>query len=177
MINRKIFYEKYKEQFGKLKQSQVDGLNFLLQKLDDSNLLNRVNEYSYILATCAHETAWTYQPVTEYGSEKYLKSKKYYPYIGRGFVQLTWKWNYQKYSKELGIDLVGNPDLAKDPETAWKILEHGMLTGGFTGKKLGDYFSDTTTNYVAARKIINGIDQARVIGGYAVKFSNCIKFE
>lgn len=43
---------------------------------------------------------------------------------GRGFVQLTGRSNYTKYSKSLGLDtqLVKNPDLANDPEIAAKIL-------------------------------------------------------
>ena len=43
---------------------------------------------------------------------------------GRGFVQLTGRSNYTKYSKALGLDtqLVKNPDLANDPEIAARIL-------------------------------------------------------
>jgi len=43
---------------------------------------------------------------------------------GRGFIQLTGKSNYIKYSKlfGLGTELVKNPDLANDPEIAAKIL-------------------------------------------------------
>lgn len=40
---------------------------------------------------------------------------------GRGFTQLTGRDNYTAASKALGIDLVGNPDLASDPEVAGKI--------------------------------------------------------
>lgn len=42
-------------------------------------------------------------------------------YKGRGFVQLTGKDNYTAASKALGIDLVKNPELASDPDTANKI--------------------------------------------------------
>lgn len=43
---------------------------------------------------------------------------------GRGFIQLTGRANYTKYSKALGLDtqLVKNPALANDPEIAAKIL-------------------------------------------------------
>ncbi len=43
---------------------------------------------------------------------------------GRGFVQLTGRSNYTKYSKALGLgtQLIKNPDLANDPEIAAKIL-------------------------------------------------------
>jgi predicted chitinase len=42
-------------------------------------------------------------------------------YKGRGFVQLTGKSNYAEYGKALGVDLVGNPDLAADPNIAQQI--------------------------------------------------------
>lgn len=41
---------------------------------------------------------------------------------GRGYVQLTGRYNYQKTGDALGINLVGNPDLANDPATAGVIL-------------------------------------------------------
>ena len=57
-------------------------------------------------------------------------------YYGRGFVQLTHKVNYSKFSRLLGRDLVNNPDIALDPEIAALILVIGMRDGIFTGKKL-----------------------------------------
>lgn len=42
-------------------------------------------------------------------------------FTGRGYVQLTGRSNYEAAGKALGIDLVGNPELAKDPATAAKI--------------------------------------------------------
>ncbi len=44
-----------------------------------------------------------------------------YKYRGRGFNQLTFKGNYKKYGNLIGVDLVGNPDLANDPKVAAKI--------------------------------------------------------
>jgi predicted chitinase len=168
MINREKFFQGYKEKFGSLNQSQVDNLNFLLDKLDDS-FIDDLRHYAYILATIKHETAETYKPITEYGSRAYLRRKKYYPYIGRGFVQLTWDWNYDKFGNALDIDLIGNPQMANEPETAWKILELGMTSKrvNFTGKVLSDYFNDNKTDWINARRIINGTDRAKLVGGYA----------
>ncbi|HEY3252074.1 MAG TPA: glycoside hydrolase family 19 protein [Ignavibacteria bacterium] len=176
MTNRKIFYQKYREHFGSLRQSQVTGLNFLLDKLDASKKFDLASEYAYILATIKHECADKYKPITEYGSKAYLRSKKYYPYIGRGYVQLTWDFNYEKFGKLLKIDLLGNPDLVLEPETSWKILELGMSKGLYTGKKLGDYVNEDKTNYRNARRVINGLDQASLIASYARKFEECIEF-
>jgi hypothetical protein len=41
---------------------------------------------------------------------------------GRGFIQITGRSNYSTYGNSLGIDLVGNPDLAPDPNVASQIF-------------------------------------------------------
>jgi len=43
---------------------------------------------------------------------------------GRGFVQLTGRFNYTKFDKELGLGgkLVANPELANDPQVAARLL-------------------------------------------------------
>lgn len=42
-------------------------------------------------------------------------------FIGRGIVQVTGRESYEKFGRELGIDLAGNPDLAIDPRYTLKI--------------------------------------------------------
>jgi len=44
-----------------------------------------------------------------------------YKYRGRGVMQLTGKDNYEAAGKALGIDLVNNPDLLKDPAVSAKV--------------------------------------------------------
>ena len=39
-------------------------------------------------------------------------------YKGRGFIHLTGRWNYTKAAKQTGIDLVNQPELASEPDTA-----------------------------------------------------------
>ena len=39
-------------------------------------------------------------------------------YKGRGYIQLTGRANYTHYGKKLGVDLAGNPELAKRPDIA-----------------------------------------------------------
>ena len=43
-------------------------------------------------------------------------------YFGRGFPQITWKNHYKNYGERLGVDLVGNPDLALDPNISAQIF-------------------------------------------------------
>lgn len=124
-------------------------------------------ETAYVLATAYHETAHTMKPIKELGGEKYLKSKKYYPYFGRGYVQLTWKENYIKAGKKLGADFIHNPGLLLEARYAAPILVVGMIEGWFTGKKLSDYISGTKSDFVGARRIINGTDKASLISDYA----------
>jgi len=40
---------------------------------------------------------------------------------GRGFVQLTGRYNYERFGKALGLDLVNHPNLAAEPANAAKI--------------------------------------------------------
>jgi putative chitinase len=44
-----------------------------------------------------------------------------YRYHGRGYFQYTGHDNYESFGKKFGVDLVDNPDLAADPETAAKL--------------------------------------------------------
>ena len=53
---------------------------------------------------------------------------------------------------------------------AVKIMFLGMQEGWFTGRKLSQYINDQLTDFVNARRIINSIDRAADIAGYAEKF-------
>jgi hypothetical protein len=132
------------------------------------------NQCAYVLATAYHETAHTMKPITEMGNQKYLRGKKYWPFIGRGYVQLTWKTNYADWSKRLGVDLVAKPELALDPVNAVRILVEGMQLGTFTKKKLADYITLTSSDFVGARRIINGTDQKDLIAGYAKQYDTLL---
>lgn len=131
------------------------------------------SQIAYVLATVKHETNSTFKPVKEAyylkNPDAYLKKHhpEYYPYYGRGYVQITWKYNYDKFGKLLGIDLIKSPDLALQEDVALKILVYGFKEGYFTGKKITDYINDNKTDFIKARKCINGLDKAYLIAGYA----------
>jgi hypothetical protein len=129
-------------------------------------------QIAYVLATAQWETAHTFRPVREafWKDDAWRRQHLgYFPYYGRGYVQLTWRSNYEKYGRILDIDLGGEPDLALDPNVALFILVHGFKTGAFTGRKITDYITDGMTDFVKARRCINGMDKAREIAELAAK--------
>ena len=177
MIDRKKFYTEVKKGTlglfsGSLTQKQVDGFEAILNEWELSGYTD-TRWLAYILATTHHETNKTFQPVREayWLSEAWRKANlRYYPYYGRGYVQLTWAANYKKQGDKYGLPLVANPDMVMDPKVAAKILIHGSVVGDFTTKKLSDYFNDKVNDPINARRIINGTDKASTISGYHTKY-------
>ncbi len=136
------------------------------------------NQAAYILATAYHETAHTMKPVVEayWLSEQWRKSNlRYYPYHGRGFVQLTWKENYIRAGKELGLDFLKSPDQLLEPKNSARILVTGSMEGWFTSKKIGDYVTLQKSNFKGARRVINGTDKANEIARLAIKYDAALK--
>jgi len=181
-INRKKFFDNYRDNYGKLNQSKVNNLNFLLGKLETGRF-KLDTQMAYVLATIKHETNDTFYPVVEgywMKSNRVGKLYNYYAnhnrgalatifpngvsgltYEGRGYVQLTHNFNYSKFG------ILNEPDKALEPETAFRVMESGMANGSFTGKSLQQYVNESQTDYRNARKVINGLDRAQLIADYA----------
>lgn len=135
------------------------------------------NQAAYVLATAYWETARTMKPVREYGGESYLRSKSYYPFVGMGYVQLTWRKNYEDWSRRLGVDFVANPKKLLEPQYAVRVLVDGMRLGTFTGKKLADYITLSASDFAGARRIVNGTDKAASIAAIARDYDASLKAE
>lgn len=165
------------------------GFSDLVTLMREDPLITDVRWMAYMLATVRHECADRWRPIEEFGKgarhtygvpvrvsdadgTSYTNT-----YYGRGYVQLTWKYNYDKVGRALGMGnaLVLHPEQALQPATAYDILSLGMRTGLFTGKKLADYISPTKCDYVNARRIINGLDRAELLAGYAVEFEKYLR--
>lgn len=182
-INRKFFFDQVRATLygGKLKQGPVDGLTAILDYWE-----SRPNSddrwLAYALGTAYHETDTTIGPIAEYGKGKGRPYGVADPpgsgliYYGRGLVQLTWKYNYEKVKKELGIDCVANPELVLKLANAVPIMFRGMEKGWFTGKKFANYFSPAVEDWKNARRIINGLDKAEIVAGHAKKFYAAISY-
>lgn len=194
-INRDRFFPLVKSTlFKKYSQKQVDGINFILDAWEGSRLRDK-RWLAYSFGTTFLETDKTMQPISEYGSNSYFTNqydirggrpevaKRYentspgdgIKYRGRGYVQLTWKRNYRVMSEILGIDLVNYPDLAMRPDIAARIMFIGMERGIFTGKAYKDYFTNTKSDWVNARRIINGTDRAQTIANHSIHFYNALR--
>lgn len=155
---------------------------------------------AYALATAYLETAHTMQPIREIGGPAYFrrmydiegarpaKARELgnlspgdgVKYHGRGYVQLTGKTNYRNAGNVLGVDLVGNPDLAMRPDVAGKVMARGMAHRGFTftGVHLADFLPNRLgdrAGFKKARRIINGQDRADDIAGYALNFQSALQ--
>ena len=123
------------------------------------------------LATIRAETA-RFEPISEYKS-RYNTSPGGHPfdlydyrsdlgnegppdgarYKGRGFIQLTGKYNYEKYGEALGMGdkLVENPELANDPQVAARLLAHFLKS---KERRIREAIVDG--NLTTARRLVNG---------------------
>lgn len=201
-INRKFFFDQVKVNLfgGSLKQTQVDGLTGILDKWENESPNADDRWLAYMLGTAHHETGRTMQPVRETFASSdaqaisrldkaYAKGvltwvKKPYwqvdaagkSWFGRGLVQITHKSNYQKLGNAIGVDLVSDPSLALQLDTALKIMFVGMREGLFTGVSLSDRFSPTLERWRHARQIINGLERADLVADYAKAYYGAISY-
>lgn len=195
-FNKKKLLDGYTTRFGPLTNDLVDAFTFLFSKIESDQNFNDTDtdrrKLAYCLATFKWETAHTMRPIDERGGDAYF-NKRYGPqtsvgkmlgntkpgdgalYHGRGFVQITGRRNYTKARTLTGVDLISDPARAKEPDIAYQIAIQGMTDGWFTGKKLANYFVEDSADYVNARRIINGLDQAERIADIARRYSEILR--
>lgn len=200
MINRKTFFDGIRASLfgGRLAARQVAGIEAILDAWEESRAESDPRWLAYMLATAYHETEATMQPVRETlaasdaaaaarlesawarGRLGSVRTPYWRPdaegryWLGRGLVQLTHKVNYERMSRETGIDLVAEPARAMEMEVAVAILFAGMEKGLFTGRKLGDYLTAGRADWTNARRIINGLDRAADVAAYGRSFHRAL---
>lgn len=146
------------------------------------------NQVAYILGTSFWETGHTMLPVEEAG---YLQPKynwtdermdqwrkenlRYYPWYGRGYTQTTWEQNYQRLKQATGVDVIEDPAKAMMPDVAVVALVDGIMEGWWTGKKLSDYVTLKKSNFVGARRCVNGTDKAQAIAELARDYDDTLR--
>jgi len=185
-FDHKTLFDLYREHAQmRFTQSQVEGIENLLDFVERDPGLTDLRWVAYMLATVKHECADTWQPIEERGSETYFQRYESATrtgrvlgnvekgdgvrYKGRGYVQLTGRANYRQFGRRLSLGLEQNPELALNPEVSYRIASLGMRQGLFTGKALEHYLHGPITDYRNARRIINGVDRADIIARYAAK--------
>ena len=189
--NEQAFFDNLRDSgiFGKgLSSDQVKGLQTVCSVAKTAGW--PIAFTAYALATACHETAYTMQPVREglRASDNWRrKNLRYYPYYGRGYVQLTWEDNYKKADRELNLkgELNKNLDLALDPEVAANIMVRGMQEGWFAADRTGKRHTlarhlpangaASVAQMTSARRIINGTDKNDKIAAEAMKFQKALQ--
>lgn len=64
-----------------------------------------------------------------------------YKYLGRGYNQLTGKANYAAIAKQIGVDIVANPELMETPAVAAKAIAAYFLNGINSLVKSGKFYA------------------------------------
>lgn len=117
-MNKEQFLFLYQNEYGILKQSQVEGLLGFLSYLEADKYITDIRWQAYILATAKHEVAGTWHPIHEYGDRKYFINRygsqtkvgkilgndtpeEGADYAGRGWPQVTGENNYEMLEKAL----------------------------------------------------------------------------
>lgn len=122
-FDRQKFFAGFKNEFGKLSNYQIDGLNRLLRLYEKyEGWWDSIDEIANSLSQIKLETANSFNPVVEgyylgdpnakpedyfHGNnprvQKHQKTLKYFPYFGIGDIQLTWLDNYEKHERLLRL--------------------------------------------------------------------------
>ena len=124
-FNYEKFFSGYIDRFGPLKSDLAESIKTVMGYISlDGRFSEKLTDrykIAYILATFKWETAHTFKPIDEYGSDVYFENKYGYltkvgrrlgntivgdgaKYHGRGYVQLTGRFNYQNASNHYGVD-------------------------------------------------------------------------
>lgn len=162
----------------KLTKAQGDAVRLIVSECE-RQMVTDLRQIAYVLGTVYHECRFKSikEIRAERGTDVYKMQQRYWPsgFYGRGFSQLTWRKNYQKFSPVVGFDLVKNPDLVLKPEIGSKILVFGMKHGTFVANglesmiNLDRYFNAIKTDWFNARRIVNGIFRAEMVAEAAKK--------
>lgn len=177
-MDHESFFKAVRERQGPLSDERVIGFNALLEVWETPAYVNRpAAELAAIMGQVHIETGGRMIPVRETFAandtaakntlERLWKAGKLkgvtVPYwrdgwFGRGQIQLTWKTNYVRADKELGLNgrLVANPSLALDPHISAMVAIEGCIEGWFTGKKITDYTKGIKPDFDGARRVVNG---------------------
>lgn len=184
-MDRAAFFTSIRKKLGPFSTTQVKNIERILDAAAGAPLSHQ----AYMLATVWHESNGKMEPVREayWLSEAWRKEHlRYWPWYGRGDVQLTWEPNYKKADAACSAtglcepgEILANPDKVMEPKISAFILRRGMDEGWFTGVKLSKVLPmkgvATRKEYMNARTIINGRDKADLVEDYAQIFERGLR--
>ncbi len=75
-------------------------------------------------------------------------------YRGHGWLQLTGRDNHRRFGASIGMDLDAKPELASEPEVAWKIAANYLATRSRAGKTALEWAD--LDNVEMVTRIVNG---------------------
>lgn len=99
-----VYFNKYLEQYGI--NTYLRLCHFIAQAAHESDSFKTLEEYA---------SGSAYEGRKDLGNTKTGDGKRF---KGRGIFQLTGRANYTEMSDKLGMDLVGDPELAAEPEVS-----------------------------------------------------------
>lgn len=194
-FNEKKFFDEYRKRFGAISPYQLQGVKTLLWGFETYyGWWDFMPQIANALAQIYHETAHSFLPVVEgyyLGSRKgksaaqyyagdstwvrnFQKRLRYYPYYGMGHIQLTWRENFVKLTREVRkhfaelvkdferrsgqtFDLEKYPRQMLDAKISFAVMTVGMHKGIFrSGRTLDRYINPARVNHYRARDIVNG---------------------
>ena len=126
----------------------------IIKALQDAGICSPLVQIA-VAATVAVETGGTFRPIREKMAKPhtqpdlYSRQMQYFPWIGRGYVQITWQSNYRLYGSLAGVDLIQTPDMACDPVNAARVLAAFFRHNGIDK-------AAEAQDWRKVRKIING---------------------
>lgn len=191
----------------KLTETKKNNIFVITDAFAGDESMKSLRWLAYILATSMHESNDTFAPVAEgywikpeskrvtalynyYRKNNPAALRTIFPngksgtaYYGRGrVVQLTHDFNYKLASLKIFGDLrlYNDPDMMiNNAACDLAVTFRGMLEGWFTGFRLEQFFplGSNKANWRSARRIINGLDKANLIAGYAMKFYELLEWE
>lgn len=194
-IIKEHFFNNVRKHFGKLDQNMVNGIDLLIDKWNNEYSDYPIEYFACVLGEVYHETGRTFLPVREgfcdtdecsirkitnmyrkgkISSNYSLPYSNGKSYFGRGWLQITWWYNYLKLQEKYGFPIFDNPDLLLTVEVNAELTIITMINGDYTGAKLSDYFTQYKKDWYNSRRIINGTDKATLISGYKKKFYNAL---
>jgi predicted chitinase len=160
---------------GRLTQTQVRRIDALLDGIEERKIPS--DQAAYIIATAFHETD-SFRTLNEYASGAAYEGRRDLgntqvgdgrKFKGRGYVQITGRRNYADWAKRLNVDFIKYPERVLELKHAVPIIIEGMRLGTFTSRRLSSFFTKDKRDWINARKIVNGMDRAAIIAGYAKK--------